>query len=164
MATILEIAKEYGVSKSTARRWVKKHVPDAFDSDSDVVELSESQMHVLASALEREGRTTVSSDDVDSEPVYEAPWSTPEAPNEALVAEIYELRIENAELRTELEGLNRSMKQRESDMNRSFEALVKRAEAAEKALEREQNISRGFWSRLGQKLLGNGGGKSEKNG
>lgn len=56
---------------------------------------------------------------------------------------------EFAELKTRLAVLE----ERCAGYERTIAALRERAESAEGALEREQMQARGFWSRLGQKLL-----------
>lgn len=61
--------------------------------------------------------------------------------------EVISLQIENAALKAENDGLKREI-----------ELLKERIAVADLALEREQMQVRGFWSRLGQKLLGNGKG------
>lgn len=79
-----------------------------------------------------------------------------DAPSDAVLTRLERLRdalhdaeVENARLRAEVDGL------------RGENALLlERLRVADAALEREQMQARGFWSRLGRKLLGDG----EKNG
>lgn len=49
-----------------------------------------------------------------------------------------------------------ALKERVAGLERENELLRDRLQKADEALEREQLQSRGFWSRLGQKLLGSG--------
>ena len=55
------------------------------------------------------------------------------------------MQAENAELRARIDGLEREN-----------ELLRERLQVADDALKREQLQKRGFWNRLGQKLLGDG--------
>lgn len=50
-----------------------------------------------------------------------------------------------------------TLKERVAGLERENELLRERLAIADTALEREQMQSRGFWSRLGQKLLGGNG-------
>lgn len=49
-----------------------------------------------------------------------------------------------------------TLKERVAGLERENELLRERIEVADKALEREQMQARGFWSKLGRKLLGEG--------
>lgn len=140
MSTLLEISREYGVSKSTMRRWVERCMPEVFNGKR--IDLDESQMHVLAHFIEENGLASIGGDSeaCDSEPVRETVY---EVVDERALDRIRKLEIENASLRAE-----------NAVLNSSVNMLVNRLEAADRALEREQMQSRGFWSRLGQKLLG----------
>lgn len=57
---------------------------------------------------------------------------------------------------TELRHENELLKQRVDDLEKMVRILEEQLQTTNEALEREQNISRGFWSRLGRKLLGDG--------
>lgn len=140
MATLLQIAKEYQVSKSTVRRWVEKCMPEVFDGKR--IDLDESQMHTLAHFVEENELATIGGDSKadESQTVHEPVY---EVVDERVMDRLRELEIENASLRAE-----------NAVLNRSVNMLENRLEAADKALEREQMQARGFWSRLGQKLLG----------
>lgn len=49
-----------------------------------------------------------------------------------------------------------TLKERVAGLERENQLLRERLETADAALEREQMQARGFWSKLGQKLLGDG--------
>ena len=59
--------------------------------------------------------------------------------------EFVELKVENAMLKERVVGLEEKIR-----------LLEERLSVADAALERQQNISGGFWNRLGRKLLGEG--------
>lgn len=139
MATIREVASEYNVSKSTARRWIQACMPEVLNGS--VVNLDDSQMHQLAkyisdNELASIGETTKTT---DSRMVYEP---SNEAFMNCSLERLHELEIENASLRAKNDSLKR-----ENDL------LLERLKVADEALEREQQMARGFWNRLGQKLL-----------
>lgn len=142
MPTIREVADQYGVSKSTARRWIKECLPDVFNGQR--VNLTDAQMHQLAHFIDEHELAPTSDDSIvdDSRTVCEL---VSETGDETLLERIHALEIENASLRATNDSLERSN-----------ELLLERIRAADAALEREQMQSRGFWSRLGQKLLGDG--------
>lgn len=147
MATLSEIAEQYGVSKSTARRWVAEFVPDALGHGRRV-DLTAQEMHTLAAGIEasgghREPKASKEGRGIDT--------STRAPQDERIVA----LEVENAELR----AVNSSLEKINSLLERHGEQLEQRVEYLEAALQREQMQARGFWSRLGQKLLGEGGKK-----
>ena len=149
MATIREIANEYGVSKSTARRWAQACVPEAFGGGRVV--LDDSQMHRLAHFVaQRELPATRGDSVVNGSWSVHAPVHEPfgEPVGEPVLERLRGLELENAALRAANESLERSN-----------ELLLERLRVADAALEREQMQARGFWSRLGQKLLGEGGKK-----
>lgn len=157
MPTIKEISDEYGVSKSTMRRWIKECMPDLFDGKR--LNLNESQMHELADFIAKNKsnynkdkvidvtfeETTESENKAFNEPIYEAIDS-------ATLNRINELEAEN----TYLEIMNGSLQREIDSLKRENELLLDRLKVADAALEREQMQARGFWSRLGQKLLGKG--------
>lgn len=153
MATLSQIADEYGVSKSTARRWVMDCMPEVFNGKK--LDLSKSQMHVLANFVQRTGKAP-NVKTSNGSTVYS--MNSPEM-RELMRSELLELSIENARLTEKIESLNTELKLLESSRRREIELLVSRVEAAEAALRREQETHQGFWSRLGQRLLK----KPEKN-
>lgn len=142
MPTIREVAEEYHVSKSTMRRWIKACMPDLFNGQR--VNLNDSQMHELAHYIAEHELAHIGDDtnDGDSRTIHGLPSGTDD---ETLLERVHELELENASLRATNDSLERSN-----------ELLLERLRAADAALEREQMQARGFWSRLGQKLLGSG--------
>lgn len=153
MATLSQIADEYGVSKSTARRWVMDCMPDVFNGKK--LDLSKSQMHVLANFIQRTGKAP-NVETMNGSVTYS--MNSPEM-HEKMYSELLELSIENARLAEKIESLNTELRLLESSRRREIELLAKRAESAEAALRREQEAHMGFFSRLGQRLLK----KPEKN-
>lgn len=139
MPTLREIGEQYGVSKSTARRWVESCMPEVLNGS--VVNLNDSQMHQLAKYVSDSELVTIREDSKKSDlrTVHE---SSSEAFVNDSLERLHELEIENASLRAK----NDSLKW-ENDL------LLERLKVADEALEREQQMARGFWNRLGQKLL-----------
>lgn len=154
MATLVQIAEEYGVSRSTARRWVMECMPEVFTGKK--LDLSVAQMHQLAHYIKENDKTSTvhEADNLDTMGVNDSD-------NEELRSELVELKIETVRLSGIIEALNTELRVREQEHRRLVEQLEKRAESAEKALAKEQDSHLGFWQRLGQKLLGSP--KSEQN-
>lgn len=125
-----EIAEAYGVSRSTAARCVKGCFGDA-PKRGNSIQLDASQMQVFADYMEKRGKTVMRHNASDDEEMTRHDASTKD--------------VEIAELRARVEGLEREN-----------ELLHERLAVADEALAREQMASRGFWSRLGQKLLRDG--------
>lgn len=163
MTTLAEVSEQYGVSKSTATRWARAACPEAFGHGGKV-DLSRDQLHALADHVTRvtgsdDARHDSVGDSVekraescgDSEKrvtgkrVMKRVTGEDDARHDSVVTRLHELEVEAAELRARVAGL-------ESEN----ELLRGRLEQADKALEREQMQARGFWNRLGQKLLGGG--------
>lgn len=144
MATIKQMADEYGVSKSTMRRWIMDCIPEVFNGKK--LDLTEEQAHKVADYIEKNElvKTVHDSFEPASEVVYE-PINETNDSDETLINRIHELELENA-----------SLKASNDSLNRSHELLVKQLEAMNEALKREQNMHVGFFKRLGQKLLGDG--------
>lgn len=135
MPTIKEIGEQYNVSKSTARRWIEACMPEVLNGSR--VNLNDSQMHQLAQYVSSNELAPSGKDSIktDSRTVHESN-------DESFMNRLHELEIENASLRAQNESLERSN-----------EMLLERLKVADAALEREQQMARGFWNRLGQKLL-----------
>lgn len=148
MATLSQIAEQYGVSKSTARRWVAEFVPDALGNGRRA-DLTEAQLHTLAAGIAASGGSREPK--ISKEGVMRIDTDNRADENGRIKA----LETEVAELR----AMNSSLERLNSSLERHNEQLLERLEYLEKALEREQMQARGFWSRLGQKLLGEGGKK-----
>lgn len=126
MTTVTELCEAYGFSRSTALRHVKACFGDAPKVDG-VVRLDASQMHQLTHYLA--GKTDkVTRHDASNDAPFDA-----------------EMLQEIAALRERVSGLEREN-----------ELLRERLEISDAALEREQMQARGFWSKLGQRLLGGG--------
>ena len=131
--TINDICEQYGVSRSTALRRVKECFAERYDAPkpNETVRLDASQMHVFADFMSKIGESKMRHDAPKSEEMTRHDASSKD--------------IEIAELRARVEGLEREN-----------EVLRERLAVADEALAREQMASRGFWSRLGQKLLRDG--------
>lgn len=146
MPTIREIADEYSVSKSTARRWIKQCMPEVLNGSK--VNLNDSQMHQLAHFIETQKNTFIrdninmTSSYTDSQPIH---GTVHETLSGAVNDAVHELEKENVVLNAKLEALEQ--------INT---VLQNQLTIANKNLEREQMTARGFWSRLGRKLLGDG--------
>lgn len=127
MASITDICNTYGISRSTALRRIKACFGDA-PKRGNAVYLDASEMQILADYLGKQGDSvTRHIESTDAPETHQQ--NAIDAPEvRALVAQ-YEARI--------------------SDMQNEIERL-------HAALEREQTLHVGFWSRLGRKLLGSG--------
>lgn len=68
------------------------------------------------------------------------------------LGDVSEVATPNQEMAQEVATL----RERVAGLERENELLRERLQKADEALEREQMQARGFWSRLGQKLLGSG--------
>ncbi|MBS4897348.1 MAG: HTH domain-containing protein [Gordonibacter pamelaeae] len=124
MATVKELAEELGVSPQTVRRYVKD-VMGVATQPRKTLQLDANQASLVAAHFS--GKTMTSATES----------ATPVA------TEVADLLQDVATLRERVAGLEREN-----------ELLKERLEIADAALEREQMQARGFWSRLGQKLLG----------
>ena len=166
MATIREIAERYNVTKATVRNWIAHADIEGVLGTGKPINLNSGQVHLLDKYVAENGLGTVTKHEgetVEAEPLEQLELTSVEA----LQERIHELEIEVARLEEQLKAekdkavsANQVNRLLEDSTNQLVTELKNRAEAAEKALEREQNISRGFWSRLGRKLLGEG--KKEK--
>lgn len=137
MTTVTELCEAYGFSRSTALRHVKACFGDAPKVDG-VVRLDASQMHQLTHYLA--GKTDkVTRHDASND----APATRHDASNDAPF---------DAEMLQEIAALREHV----SGLERENELLRERLEISDAALEREQMQARGFWSKLGQRLLGGG--------
>lgn len=135
MTTVKDLCEMYGFSRSTALRHIRACLGDAPKVDG-VVRLDASMTHQLTRYLS--GKTIKV---VHQDAPNDAPLTHHGASNDAALLQ------ENAALKERVAGLEREC-----------ELLRERLEVADAALEREQMQARGFWSKLGQKLLGGGNG------
>lgn len=147
MPTIKELADEYGVSKSTMRRYIGKALPGIFNGNR--LNLTEDQTHTLAHYIAEHESSSVNKNVLEngSRTLQRTDF---EQVSESVSDKLRKLEIENA-----------SLKAMNASLERENQHLLERLEVADKALEREQNIKLGFWSRLGQKLLGEGKKKKD---
>ena len=139
MKTLKQVADELGIDKQRVARWVRNNVKDVVKkkgANGETVVLDEEQerqvkAHFIVKA-ERGSKTMPN----QSEPVRD------------VANDLVKLERENAVLNERVRGLEKE------------NALLReRLDQADQALTREQMQSRGFWSRLGQKLLGDGSKK-----
>lgn len=130
MVTIKELSEQLGVSPQTIRRYVKKELGVAMQ-ERKTLQLDATQAAIVADHFckNKQGKQ---SDENDISATFVA-------------ADVAELLRQVATLSERVAGL-----ERENSL------LRERLEVADSALEREQMQARGFWSRLGQKLLGSG--------
>lgn len=142
MTTVRELAEELGVSTQTIRRYIKQELGVATEPRK-MLQLDATQAAIVADHFKgakgqhnRNKEGIITSDNVATESVTN---------NDDVAALVTELKIRVAGLEAENDGLKREN-----------ELLRDRLAEADRALEREQMQSRGFWNRLGQKLLGSG--------
>lgn len=137
MTTIRQISEKYGVSKSTARRWVMACFPD-LDSGGSTIDLDANQVQMVASYADSRGVVRMNQE----EPSLNYGESILNGSRDAILARF---EAENESLLNRCESLEREIERLHEELGRMHGAL-----------EREQMQARGFWSRLGQKLLGAG--------
>lgn len=163
MTTVKELAETLGISRSTVRRRIREALPNLATDEGSAITLTPEQVHqVVHHVMRRDavspgavGAALASGNSVsgasgDAGMVHQVAQGG--APYDAVVAQLEQVRealhdaeLEAARLRAEVDGLKS-----ENDL------LRERLTIADKALERAQEQGRGFWSRLGQKLLGPG--------
>lgn len=136
MTTVRELAETLGVSPQTIRRYVKSELGVA-TQPRKTLQLDATQAALVADHFK--GSNT------QSKAMEEGIIS-----QDDVAISITDLKIRVATLEAENDGLRR-----ENDL------LRERLAEADRALEREQMQSRGFWNRLGQKLLGSGRDRRE---
>lgn len=128
--TVAELAERLGVSKQTIRRFVKSELGVA-TKERQALQLDATQAAIVAdhfSGKEQEKREKNEENDASY-----------------VATDMAEMMQKVATLQERVAGLERE------------NALLReRLEQADRALEREQMQARGFWSRLGQRLLGAG--------
>lgn len=146
MTTVKELSDELGVSRTTILKFCKEEL-NLKTEPRKALQLSANQCSVIANRFSaiKLVKQEVSEKETDN---------TPKRDLQLRAEEVSSLQQENAKLKAENEGLREQI------------ALYReRLEVADAALEREQMQARGFWSKLGQKLIGdsreNNGGSRE---
>lgn len=132
MPTVKEIATKLGVSPQTVRRFVKTEFQIEPQARKAIV-LSDEQASIVAAHF--------------------ADVATPETPAKSVVPDDNERVAELLQRIATLEVDVATFKERVAGLERERDLLKEQLDAMHNALEREQMQSRGFWSRLGQKLL-----------
>lgn len=159
MVSLRQIAEQYGISKSTARRRVLECFPSLEIEPGKAIQLDAEQASMFADWMGKRGGVHES-----AEPVHETVLNQVESDDESGVKhyetisafENVDKAIQRAvQEAVQAERLKQYESERESLLNR-IESLESEVERLHKALEREQMKSIGFWNRLGQKLLGSG--------
>lgn len=145
MATLKDIAAAYNVSKSTARRWVLACFPD-LKADGGRFDLDANQTQAVAHYAASRGAVRAVHDEAPATCGETVCTGSDEAVLNRFESVVARLEAENGALSKRCESL-------EAELERTHEELQR----VHAALEREQNTSRGFWNRLGQRLLGSGG-------
>lgn len=130
MTTVRELSEKLGVSPQTIRRYVKKELGVA-TQERKVLQLDAAQCALVADHFCKSDQVKRQDSEKDSATSVAAP-----------VADMLQ-RVATLE-------------ERVAGLERENALLRERLEIADAALEREQMQARGFWSRLGQKLLGSG--------
>lgn len=130
MATIKELSEQLGVSPQTIRRYVKQEL-GVVTQERKTLQLDATQAAIVSDHFckNKQGKQL-------KENNISATFAA---------TDVAELLQQVATLSERVAGL-----ERENSL------LRERLEVADSALEREQMQARGFWSRLGQKLLGTG--------
>lgn len=137
MTTVRELSERLGVSKTAILKYAKEELKLTTEPRK-ALQLSANQCAVVAdhfSGVKQE----VCKENAQTENL-ELKTSV-----QLSADEVFSLQKENAALKARIEGLEDQIS-----------LLHERLEVADAALEREQMQARGFWSRLGQKLLGTG--------
>lgn len=159
MVSLRQIAEQYGISKSTARRRVLECFPSLEIEPGKAIQLNAEQASVFADWMLKRGEVHES-----AEPVHKSVVNQSESAAEPDVTNDEPVTKYNSVDRTiqravheavQAERLKQFESERESLLNR-IESLEAEVERLHKALEREQMKSVGFWNRLGQRLLGSG--------
>lgn len=134
MTTIKELSDKLGVSKTAITKYVKEEL-GLKTEPRKALQLSAHQCAVVADHF--------SGDKLGK--VAETENQGVQTGVQFCADEVASLQLELAVAKSEIAALEREN-----------ELLRDRLQKADEALEREQLQSRGFWSRLGQKLLGSG--------
>lgn len=147
MTTVKDLSDQLGVSKSTLLRYIK----DELGITPEPRKPLQLDATATAAICSRFGDCVSGEQPADHQKRAKSPESAADdaaADAGPSAADFAVLQIENARLQERVNGLERE------------NALLReRIQAADAALEREQHRAAGFWSRLGQRLLGDGGQK-----
>lgn len=135
MTTVKELADELGVSRTTILKFCKEELKLKTEPRR-ALQLSANQCSVVANHFS-------ATDQVKQEKTENQTENQTARGLQMRADEVFSLQQKNAVLEAENEGLREQIS-----------LLKERLEIADAALEREQLQARGFWSRLGQKLLG----------
>ena len=136
MTTVRELAEELGVSPQTIRRFVREELHVA-TQERKTVQLDAAQASIVADHFKKKTAAKRNMKEQGDE-----------CRQQELLQRVASYEVEIATLRERVAGL-----ERENSL------LRMQLESSNKALEREQMNSVGFWKRLGQHLLGSGSGK-----
>lgn len=136
MPTVKELADELGVSAQTIRRYVKQEL-HVVAEPRKALQLDATQAAIVADHFKEKTAAKVRKSADSKEDVATR--------DEELLQQVATLREDVATLRERVAGL-----ERENTL------LREQLDNSNKALEREQMQRVGFWSRLGQRLLGSG--------
>lgn len=125
LLTVKDLAETYGVSRSTVLRHVKKCFGNDEAKQGRPLQFNAVMMQEFADYMGKLGKSK--------------PRQT----------------SSNDEVLNELKVTVARLEERTKSLERENSLLLERLEVADAALEREQMQARSFWSKLGQKLLGN---------
>jgi septal ring factor EnvC (AmiA/AmiB activator) len=139
MATVRELSDKLGVSKTAILSYCKDEL-GIKPQPRKALQLSANQCAVIADHFSEHEQRANREDIKESAKVTE---NQTDKPLQLYTDEVFSLQLENAVLKERISALESENK-----------LLRERLEVADKHLEREQMQVRGFWSRLGQKLLG----------
>lgn len=164
MLTLRQIAEQYGISKSTARRRVLECFAELDVEQGKTIQLSQEQASVFADWMKKRGAVHESAVN-QSEQVEQVAAETVDTSNNANTFTAAQVqRIVNEAVQVEqvkrIEQENESLREQVEQYKSRVESLEAEISRLHDALEREQNISQirkqGFFYRLGQRLLGSG--------
>ena len=160
MLTLRQIAEQYGISKSTARRRVLECFAELDVEQGKQIQLSQEQASVFADWMKKRGAVHESavnkSEQVESVNVEAVSTSND---TDTFTAEQVQKLVREA-VQAEQVKQNESLREQVEQYKSRVESLETEISRLHEALEREQNLAQirkqGFFYRLGQKLLGSG--------
>ena len=150
MLKLVDIAREYNISKSTARRRVLECFPNKVIESGKTIMLDVDESSIFADFMSKRGEThePIQSDSLNpDESRDDSSDSTP-----ATVGNVDELIQKAVHDAIQKERLKQYESEIES-LKQRVEQLESENERLHKVIEREQMNHVGFWNRLGQKLL-----------